>query len=171
MDRQNKPNIDITEIKYAIGESKVKLSLKVDGAIVHSEMISYHMHFNTTDSHYYFIWVNGEGVGIATSTDGKTIQGDITPEITVSGNTITATYDVSITSTKVEELWGFAAEYTEYGDKSAEWWVDYAPNEESPYDNDTNPTAGDVSGGTPGFEILFLFIALGAVLLFFKKSK
>ncbi len=168
---ENKPNIDITEIKYAIGENKVKLSLTVDGSIVHSEMISYHMHLNTSDSYYYFIWLNGEGVGIATTIDGKTLQGDINPEITVSGKTITATYKIVGTSTKIEEIWGFAAEYTEYGDTSAEWWVDYAPNEESPYTDDTQSTTGDVSGGTPGFELFALVTAFLLIAVFFSKKR
>ncbi|MFO8077247.1 MAG: hypothetical protein R6U21_01195 [Thermoplasmatota archaeon] len=168
---ENKPNIDITEIKYAIGENKIKLSMTVDGNIFDSEMISYHMHLNTSDSYYYFIWLDGEGVGMATATDGKTFQGEINPEITASGTTITATFNIIGTSTKIEALWGFAAEYTEYGDTSAEWWVDYAPNEESPYTDDTNPTTGDVSGGTSGFEVFSLLTAFLLIAVFFQRKR
>jgi len=169
MNNGNKPNIDITEINYAISENKIRMSLTVDRNILDSEMISYHMHMNTSDAYYYFIWLNGEGVGMATTTDGTSFQGDINPDITVSGNTITATFNIIGSSTTVKEIWGWAAEYTEYGDTSAEWWVDYAPNEESPYRADTNPASGDVSGGTPGFELLTLIAAVGIAFLVFRK--
>lgn len=169
MNSGNKPNIDITEINYAMSENKMRMSLTVDNNILDSEMISYHMHLNTSDSYYYFIWLNGEGVGMATTTDGTSFQGDINPDITASGNTVTATFNIIGSSTKIEELWGFAAEYTEYGDTSAEWWVDYAPNEESPYTVDTNPTKGDVSGGTPGFELFTLIAAIGIAFIFLRK--
>ncbi len=171
MNSGNKPNIDITEINYAISENKMRMSLTVDRNILNSEMISYHMHLNTSDSYYYFIWLNGEGVGMATTTDGTSFQGDINPDITVSGNTITATFDIIGTSTTVKELWGFAAEYTEYGDTSAEWWVDYAPNDESPYTADTNPASGDLSGGTPGFELVMLITAIGIAFILLSKRK
>jgi hypothetical protein len=166
----NKPNIDITEVKYAAGGSKVSLSMSVDGTISFSDMVSYHVHLNTSDSHYYFMWMNGEGIGWAITTDEKSFQGDWNPEITASGKTITATYNIIGTFTKVEDLWGFAAEYTEYGDTSAEWWVDYAPNDESPYTTIDSAKA-EMQGETPGFELFALIAAFAAVVFIIKKRK
>lgn len=185
---ENKPDIDITEVKYVVTGDIISLSLTVDGAITNSELVSYHVHLLTSDSSYIFTWVDGEGNGVATSTAGDDFQYS-EADITVSGNTITATYDVVGTFTTVEEFYGYAIEYTVIGDTSIEWWMDYAPNDESPYQpsdpsdppgNDettppptgngetTDPTNGN---GTPGFELLAVLVALGAALILIKKRE
>ncbi|HMA82814.1 MAG TPA: Heimdall-CTERM domain-containing surface protein [Candidatus Thermoplasmatota archaeon] len=164
----NKPNIDVTEVKYAAGGNKVTISMSVGGTISFSDMVSYHVYLNTSDSHYYFMWMNDDGFGTATSTkDGDFQMSEA--DITVSGKTITATYNIIGTFSKVEDLWGFAAEYTEYADTSAEWWVDYAPNDESPYATIDSAKA-EVSGETPGFELFALIVAFAAIVLVIKRK-
>ncbi len=153
MNIANKPNIDITEVKYVVTGDTISLSLTVAGTIVNSEEMIYSAYLLTSDSSYNFMYpFGGEGYGIATST----VEGDFqfsAADITVSGNTITATYDVVGTFSTVDEFYGYAQEYTVIGDTSSEWWVDWAPNEESPY-QPTDPSdpidPSDPTGETSG---------------------
>jgi len=105
----NKPNIDITELSYSVSGDQVIFRMKVDGSIETSELISYHGYLNTSDSTYWFMLMNGEGMGMATSTGGDDFKYSECV-VTITGDTITATYDVISTLTNVE-IWGFAAEY------------------------------------------------------------
>lgn len=140
----DKPNIDITEISYTVSGDQVTITLDVVGTIVSSELVSYWAYLNTSDSNYYMAWNNGQGVGWGASTDEGSYQMDYTPEITASGGTITATYDVIGTFETGIEVWGWAAEYTTYGDMSNEWWADWAPESYSMYDeDDSSDTSGD----------------------------
>ncbi|MDG6219310.1 MAG: hypothetical protein QCI00_07705 [Candidatus Thermoplasmatota archaeon] len=157
---ENKPNIDITEVKYVVTGDTISLSLTVAGTISTSEGVGYYAYLITSDSSYNFWHLGSEVFGMATSTgDGDFQYSDA--DITVSGNTITATYDVIGTFSTVDEFYGFANEYTVVGDQSSEWWTDYAPNDESPYqasdpdpsdptdpDDPTDPSdpTGDTSG-------------------------
>jgi hypothetical protein len=168
----NKPNIDITEVKYSVSDNKVTLSLTVDGMISYSEEVGYNAYLVTEDSNYYFMWLDGEGIGMATSTGDGTSNMDMNPEIVATGDTITATYEIIGTFSTVEEFYGTTTEYTVIGDTSSEWWTDWAPNEQSPYQaadqtghsDPTNPT-----GGTPGFELFALIAAFAAVVFIIKK--
>jgi len=145
----DKPNIDITELSYAVIGNTVSLSLTVDGTISNSEGVGYYAYLITSDSSYNFWHLGDEVFGMATSTgDGDFQMSEA--DITVSGDTITATYDVVGTFSTVDEFYGFSNEYTVIGDTSSEWWTDYAPNEESPYQA-SDPDPGDTSDPTdPG---------------------
>jgi len=139
----NKPNIDITEISYTTSNNQVILTLKVAGSISNSELISYSAYLNTSDSNYYLTWNNGEGIGMATSTKDGSYDMDFDPEIVASGNTITATYDNIGTFETGIEVWGWAAEYTTYGDMSGEWWGDWAPESYAMYDDTESKNTGN----------------------------
>ncbi len=140
---ENKPNIDITELIYVVTGDTVSLSLTVDGTISNSEGVGYYAYLITSDSSYTFWHLGSEVFGMATSTgDGDFQMSEA--DITVSGDTITATYDVVGTFSTVDEFYGFSNEYTVVGDASSEWWTDYAPNEESPYQA-SDPDSGDTS--------------------------
>jgi hypothetical protein len=137
---ENKPNIDITELNYVVTGDTVSLSLTVAGTISTSEGVGYYAYLITSDSSYTFWPLGDEVFGMATSTgDGDFQMSEA--DITVSGDTITATYDVVGTFSTVDEFYGFSNEYTVVGDASSEWWTDYAPNEESPYQaSDPDPS-------------------------------
>ena len=141
----DKPNIDITDIAYTINGDQVTLTVTVAGTIANSELVSYWTYLNTSDSNYMFSWMNNEGIGWGTNTNEGSYQMDFEPDITVSGNTISATYDVVGTFSN-PDVWGWAAEYTSYGDTNAEWWADWVPNDESPYYDEYSGDSGDTSG-------------------------
>ncbi len=143
---ENKPNIDITEVNYVVTGDTLSLSLMVAGTISDSELVGYYAYLITSDSSYSFWHLGSEVFGIATSTgDGDFQYSDA--DITVSGDTITATYDVVGTFSTVDEFYGFANEHTVSGDTSSEWWTDYAPNDESPYQA-SDPDPSDPSDPT-----------------------
>jgi len=52
----NRPNIDVTEISYAVSGTQVTLNLKVAGTISSSELIHYYVYLNTSDSTYMLSW-------------------------------------------------------------------------------------------------------------------
>ncbi|MDG6219311.1 MAG: hypothetical protein QCI00_07710 [Candidatus Thermoplasmatota archaeon] len=194
----NKPNIDVTEISYEVSGNQFILSFKVDGTIIDSDLVAYWAYLNTSDSNYFFNWVNGEGIGWGVNTEEGSFQMDYEPDIVASGNTITATFDLVGTFTSGVDLWGWAVEYTTYGNTMDDWWADWAPNEESPYyeqyrgEDDPEDPVDDPEdpvddpedpvddpdqsrpappNGTPGFELFALITAFAAVVLIIKKRK
>ena len=144
----NKPNIDITELSYSVSGDQVIFRMKVDGSIENSELISYHGYLNTSDSTYWFMLMNGEGMGMATSTGGDDFKYSECV-VTITGDTITATYDVISTLTNVE-IWGFAAEYGNLDDLYEDYWQDWAPNDYEPDDVGGDTGGGDTGGGDTG---------------------
>ncbi len=196
-----KPNIDITEITYQNTGDEVTLSLKVSGTITNSNLVSYWAYYNTSDSNYYLAWNDGTGMGWGLNADTSSGQFDYSPDVTASGNTITAVYDVVGSSTSGVEVWGWAAEYTTYGDISNEWWGDWVPNQQSPYytevtneddssgdddlfddaandgsnnddsTDDTNTGNGNNTPGTPGFELITLIAAIGIAFIIYRSRK
>jgi len=144
----NKPNIDIKEISYNVNENKITLSLKVSGIIQTSDKVVYYIFYNTTDAKYLLSYLDGDGVGYGMkSTTNFTTAGDYTVgNVTVSGDTISVVLDVLGDTSKVE-LWGYAAEYTTVGNQTAEWWGDWAPDDQAPYDADTDGTDGTDTDG------------------------
>ncbi len=187
----NKPNIDITELSYSTSEGKVTITMKVIGSIESSEFVAYWAMMNTSDSTFLMTYSNGEGGGYAMNTGGVSGQMDFEPVISVNGNTLSCTYNISSESFEGAEFWGYAAEYTneEYTEQQ-EWWGDWAPNSNSPFygdqpetpddGNDENDNgsesqdgneSGGNNGGTPGFELLTLFVGLIAVIILIRKRK
>jgi PKD repeat protein len=129
----DKPNIDITDVSYTVNDNKITLSLKVSGTIQTSEKVIYWVYYNSTDTNYWFSYTNGSGGGFGM----KEMNFTTTEEFSISGNTISVVLDALGDTSKVE-LWGYAVEYTEIGDQTAEWWGDWAPNEEFPYYGETS---------------------------------
>jgi PKD repeat protein len=128
----DKPNIDITDISYTVNDNKVILSLKVSGTIQTSDKVVYWVYYNSTDTNYWFSYTNGSGGGFGM----KGINFTSTEDVSISGNTISVALD-ALGDTSEVSLWGYAAEYTEVGDQTAEWWGDWAPNDEFPYSGET----------------------------------
>ncbi len=183
----NKPNIDIKEISYSVNDNKITLKMEVSGEIQNSEKVSYYMYYNSSDTHYVLSYNNGNGSGVG-------LKGmDVTEEdVTVSGDTLSVVLDVLGDTSKVD-LWGYAAEYFSYGDLSAEWWGDWAPNEKFPFDTGTDGTDGTdgtngtdgtdgTDGGlddkesgsdkkTPGFELVLILAAVAVVFIVLRKRR
>lgn len=129
----DKSNIDITEISYTVNGNKITLSLSVLGTIQTSEKVFYWVYYNSTDTNYWFSYTNGNGGGFGM----KDMSYTATEDFTISGNTISVVLDV-LGDTSNGKLWGYAVEYTEIGDQTAEWWGDWVPNEEFPYYEETS---------------------------------
>lgn len=156
----NRPNIDITELSYSVRGQQVILTLKVAGTIGGDKTL-YAAFYNTTDATYYMTYANGTGSCIGISGN---YTGFSTGNATASGNTITGTVNLVGTGDK-SDFYGYAYEYTTFGDTSGEWWGDWAPQSGSPWygmDTDDGGDGGGGGGSTPGFEIL---LALGAIVL------
>jgi len=170
-----KPHIDITEISYAVSGAQVTLTLKIAGTITDSELVSYRAMLYTSDSDYSLTWINNECIAFGTDTvDGS--QMDYDPEIMVSENTISATFDVVGTFSTGVELVGSAFEYTSVGDTNVEWWADWAPETSSPYwEEDDGDGDGDGTttppSGTPGFETIAFIGAIAVALIILRKRK
>ena len=177
----NRPNIDVTEISYAVSGTQVTLTLKVAGTIANSELIHYYVYLNTSDSTYMLSWGNGEGFGFGMSSEEGSQQMDFEPEITASGNTISATFDVVGTFSTGVEVYGFAQEFTTVGDMTTEFWQDWVPNEDDPFGGQDSGDSGDSddSGdsnpppptGTPGFETIAVIGAIAVALIILRKRK
>jgi hypothetical protein len=179
----NKPNIDITEVSYTVNEDKITLSLKVSGTIQTSDKVGYYLWYNSTDSQYTLIYSNGTGVAYGIN-GGDFMNSSYAQNVTVLGNTLSAVLNVVGDTSKVE-LWGYAVEYTNIGDQTAEWWGDWAPNEKFTYDTgtgdsgstgDTNSTTPNNNGSapksnTPGFEIILLTAAIAITLILIRKRR
>ncbi|OYT29057.1 hypothetical protein B6U98_03335 [Thermoplasmatales archaeon ex4572_165] len=190
----SKPNVDITEVSYTVNGDQITIALKVYGTVSNSELCHYYAYVNTSDSTYWISWIEGEGLGMAMN-EGA-MQMDLEPEITVSGNTVTAVFNVVGTFSSGIELWGWAAEYSIEGDITSEYWQDWAPNDYDPYfgddddddttpgddddddttpgdddDDDTTPPTPPIPPTTPGFEILTLIAAIGVALIALRKRK
>jgi hypothetical protein len=171
----NKPDIDITQISTTVNGDSLTLSLTMAGTIRSSEKIYYWAYFNTTDSTYSMFWYNGSGFAYASNHSYMPEIGNIT----ISGNTLSAVFNVMGDTTTVE-LWGWAAEYTDYLSQTTnEWWGDWAPNSKLPFspgtggNTDGNNTDGNNDDGnntgtkTPGFEVIPVIaaVAIAAILL------
>ena len=197
----SKPDIDITEMKSTISGDQITLELIVDGTIQTNKLIYYAAWYNTSDAYYWMSWNSGTGGGFAVNTAGGMQMSQT--EVTASGDTISATFDLVGEDTTAERFWGYAWEYTTFGmTTNVEWWGDWIPNDESPFyddyqnegpgddDNDSGDTGqngddtddgetGDQSdqdnnpsnpSGTPGFELLFVILALMISIIVRKKS-
>lgn len=165
----DKPDIDITQISTTVNGNSVTLSLTVVGTIQSSPKIYYWAYFNTTDSTYNLYWFNGTGYAFATNHSYGYESGNIT----ISGRTLNAVFNV-LGDTSTVELWGWAAEYTDYLSQTTnEWWGDWAPNSKIPFTPGTGGNTGNNTGGnntgtkTPGFEVIPVIaaVAIAAILL------
>jgi len=185
----NKPNIDITEISSTVNENKITLSLKVVGTIQTSEKVVYWVYFNTTDASYWMSYTNGSGTGFGMKKGEMNYTSNYssfytsTENVTILGNTLSVVLDV-LGETSQGELWGWAAEYTTYGDVAAEWWGDWAPNSKLPFtppgtggntnDNtsDNNNNGGNTTGkSTPGFEVIPVLAAVAIAAILLKRRR
>jgi hypothetical protein len=180
-----KPNIDITQITANVNGGQLVLTMTVAGVVENTEKTGYWMYYNTTDMSYWAMWTNGYGMGFG-SRPNQTMPEMAT--FTVSGNTITAKFNVT-SVVSAQKFWGWAAQSTgTLGSNSSEWWGDWAPNTEIPFSIPTNNTGGNTtpSGNTtngntnngtstgsktPGFEVLPVIATLAVAALLLRKRR
>jgi len=166
----SRPNIDITELAYSVDNQQITLQLTVHGSIQDSDDTVYWAYYNTSDASYWMTYHNGQGMCFGSSTADTNFSFG---NATASGDTITATVNAVGTGTK-EAFYGWTAEYTTSEDvMNAEWWGDWAPQDESPWygiDNngDENGNGGD---DTPGFELALIAGAFVIGILAKRKRR
>ena len=187
----SKPDIDIVGYAYELSGNTLTVTMSVDGTINDGELYSYSVSFiNDNDGSTYMVtYVGGEGFTYYLSASGGG-----TGEATVSGNTLSGTFDTTITDVAGFELMAIAHEYTIMDDVTAEYWVDSTITEDES-DSGTDDTGGDDSGtddsgttdsgdssgedsttntpppsGTPGFELLTLIASLGVTFILLRRK-
>jgi len=163
--------------------NKITLKMEVAGSIQTSDKVFYWVYYNSTDTHYWFSYTNGEGGGFGMMGMNFTSE----ENVTVSGDTLSIELN-AIGDTSNVDLWGYAAEYTTtFGDLTNEWWGDWAPNDKFGYDtgddgtddddgNDGTDDGSDTDGSgsetnTPGFELLFVVAAVAVALILLRKRR
>ena len=169
----DKPNIDITEVTYTVSGTQLTLTLTVDGTIDDSELVMYFAYYNSDDASYWMSYANGQGLSMYSTSTG----GGVGSTPTVSGNTLSCTFDSFEGDPADFEAYGTGYQYTVAGDATVEYWVDWAPdsyfeggNGDGDNGDDGNGDNGS-GGGTPGFETLVVIAALGIALIILRRRK
>ena len=175
----DKDHIDITDASFTTTTSDITVSLTVQDSISDDQKIKYYLRVYTNPTSFYDFNYNEES-GIATGNGDLAGYVDTNPDYTISddGKTISYTFtdvDTSLSYT----MKAYAVEFVTYGATYDDAWYDYAPESEAPYfsggsgnDNgNDNNGGGNGQGGTPGFEMVTVFVALAAIFLFTLKRK
>lgn len=198
----NRPNIDIVDVSYN-AEDRLTISMTVNGEI-NSEKSWYHLWYNTSNAWYhlhYYPDEESEPVASALPLDFESWSyedllnwTEPETETSVSASTITATFDWVTEDHTMTGFYAWSQEWENISDQYTEFWIDYAPNDYSPYgefedyepeDGDGEDTEGDgdgtngngsegngdTSNGTPGFEVLVLLVAIGAIFIILRRRK
>ncbi len=191
----SRANIDIIELTYTSNGNQLTLSLKVSGNIQASDRIAYIAWVNTSDAYYWLYWMNGQSTSMAINTTEGSTNFDMNPDVNISENNdeIICVFNVVGTDLTNPEFWGYAVEYTNFGDITQEWWGDWIPGTYAPFwgeegdgngdgdgEGDTNGD-GDVNGdgsdsgtdsdGTPGFGAIALITALAMAIIVLRRRK
>ncbi|MEF8848185.1 MAG: Heimdall-CTERM domain-containing surface protein [Candidatus Thermoplasmatota archaeon] len=197
----DKPNLDITEVSQSFDGSKVTLTLKVDGEIENSKDITYILYLEGDNSDYGAYYTNNEGyVGgkgeasgfynmldnpVSGNTFSATFEVD-NPDESYNVYGYTQEYIGS------EEHWGdyapneYAPWYSEdddtTDDDTTDGGEDNTPDNATDGDSADNATddgetddtsnGEDSSGnGTPGFELVLVFLAAILISVFLMKRR
>ena len=185
----SKPDIDITEYGYDISGGTLTLTMTVAGDINNGELYSYTISFvSDTDSSTYMVtYVGGQG-----GTYYLSQTGGGTGEASASGDTLTGSFETSISDPSNYEFIVTANQYTVLNDVTNEYWVDSnqlndedtdsGANDDSNDDNTDNSDSDSIDitnenddttvpppTGTPGFEIFALISAMIAILFIIKR--
>lgn len=163
-----KDTIDITDISQSVSGSDLTVSLTLKESISDEVPFFYQIYLYKDPHHetsYYAVdYSNGEGMASGNGDLAGYI--DTNPEYVFSNDKRTVSYTFSDIDTNIKyKLKAYAVEHAESGVVGGEAWYDYAPESEAPYYSNGNE-GGD---GTPGFEILSLIVAIGAVYIFIRK--
>ncbi len=190
----NQPNIDIKEIKADVVGDQITLSMTLHpgGTFTRGDNshIVYMMFYNTSDAYYMMTYsdtidIEPIGSALGLSLEGTTLPS--TAEVTVVGDTISATMDKVGNDTTAVSFHGLAWMYEEYyaeqltHDSWHDWVGDYDWNPELDPETGGDDTGGDDTGGddtgtdaptgTPGFETLAVIAALGVAFIILRRRK
>jgi len=193
-----KPNIDITDISYTTTDSQLTITMTVAGTIEDKPGLAYYVYIvrNTTGvgnlAYYtnglYYVW--GDTMESAHS---ETVSHAGSDTITFTMNYSDPSgivgvwgyaYEVADVNTGTSgEYWGdwapdtYFPAYDQYygdtGDQGAddnETGGDTGDQTDSDTTDETGGTSGNSKDGTPGFELLFVFLAL-ITLIFIKRKR
>jgi hypothetical protein len=168
----DQPDIDIRSISTAVNDNKFIITFEVadDGTIQSSSDYYYTYTVKTSDGSTYMVqYYGGESSAIGARQDPP---GSSYGTVEVSGNTITAEFDLIGDSTVTL----FDA-YCNHKITDQNVYTDYAPNSKNPYagtggTGGTDGTNGDnQKKGTPGFEAVAVIAAVGVALILIKRRK
>jgi len=195
----DRPNSDIQEISAEINGDQITLSMTLwpGGEFTRGEngYAQYIMFYNTSDAWYTMTYADMEGQDEPTGMAmGFSTTGYTPPmaygNVTVNGNTISATLDKVGIDETTTELYGVTWVWENYGanqwnydhwhDGVGDWdWnPEFAPEDEgtptdpTPVDgtDNTNNNNNQQPSGTPGFETLALFGAIGVALILMRRK-
>jgi hypothetical protein len=173
----DQPNIDIKSISATANGDKFMLTFEVaaDG-IIQSNPDYYYMYtVITSDGSTYIIqYYGGESSAIGAR---ENPQASSIGQVSISGNTISAEFDIIGDST-VTEFQGDC----NYNINEQNVYRDIAPNSESDQDTGGDDTGGDDTGDdtngnnekpkkTPGFEVIAVIAAIGVAFILLKRKK
>jgi hypothetical protein len=194
----DRPNVDIVDISYDAG-NRLTITMTIEGSF-NMDNSMYHIWYNTSDAYYYlhyspYIETEDEPIAIAFPIDFEnwTIEQLMNwtqpeTEASISGNILTGIFDWATEDHTMNEFYAWAQEWENVGDQFTKFWVDYVPNDFSPYteyetegngNGNGEVSNGDGTGGngepdgtgTPGFELLTLMAAIGASFILLRRRK
>lgn len=196
-DRQN---IDIVDISYTAGD-RLTITMTVNG-VINSEKSLYHVWYNTSNAWYYLRYfpdedIEPQAMALPLDFENFTIDEMLNwtnpeAEASIDGSTISATFDWVTEDHTMTGFWAWSQEWENIGDQFTEFWIDYAPNDFSPYgdfedyeeaeddeEEEEEDTSGDGTEGddqtpsdsTPDFEIFAIIAAIGISLLILRRRK
>ena len=201
----DRDDVDINSLDYTLTDTTLTLIMTVDGSVTSANSF-YHMWYNSTDAWYHASVIDGEGSATAYPFDiadyalEELSELDLQGEVSIEGNTITATFTLLGEDNSLVDMYGWAQEWEGTGDMYTDFWIDYAPNDYSPYgdyfdyygegddddndetgddddetggddDDDENTQTGGEDTGTPGFEIFTLIAAIAIAFIALKRKK
>lgn len=168
----DKPNIDIKEIKAEFNGDQITLSIVLWPGGTFSrgqnEHAAYVMSFNTSDAYYMMSYSDIAGETAAGGAFGMSLEGTSLPssgEVTVNDNILSATLEKVGEDTSKMEFWGTAWIYEEYGAEQYlndawfdwvgdyDWAPEFAPDEDDdqeekdPGDDETDGEEDEGDGG------------------------
>ncbi len=176
-----KPNIEIIEIKYSAGEALV-VEMMIKG-IFNRNNSNYNIWYNTSDAWYHVSYIPGDdsepsAVAFPKNYDTWTEEEKLNwtaPETQVNiidSSYLVAAFEWITDDHNATEFYTWAKEWDDTQENMTEFWIDYAPNDYSPYgeyddyfgNNDTIPKDKD----TPGFELIVVIAASFIAVLFLR---
>lgn len=185
----DRPNIDILDVSYLIGD-RLAISMIVDGSF-NSQMSYYHIWFNSTDAWYHASYIPDSevdpiAVAFPTDFDSWSYEDLLNweaPEtdVSIDGGVLTAVIDWVTDDHNISNFYGWAQEWDMAGEQASEFWIDYAPNDYSPYglwedyygtgNDDEDDDNGAPSPQTPGFETIAVIAALTIAFIISRRRK
>lgn len=166
-----KAHIDVTEASFSISGSDITVALTVSDSISNDQTFEYYFNLKTNPTSYYnFDYNNGDSMATGNGDLAGYVDTNPAYSISADGRTISYTF-TDVDTTLDYYIEAYAVEFETYGNTIGPAWYDYVPDSEAGYYAGGNGSGGGNGGGTPGFEILALFIAIGVVFIFLRKSK